>query len=518
MATPLAEAFVRFRADASLLKPDVDREIAKVDTATAGTKAGKRYGTGLGSGLKSTIGAFSGVLLAAGVTKFGRDSVAAYKDAQTQQAKLGDAFKRFPALSDTNQKSLQKLNTQLEAKTKFDDDATASGQAVLAQFKLTGTQVTQLTPLLQDYAAKTGKDLPTAAGDLGKALLGQGRALKGVGINFKDTGTTGGNFAELMGGLRTQVGGFAANEGKTAAGQTAILKNQFGELQETVGSKLVPGLTGLVGMLSTVVVFVTNNLNVIGPLVGVIGGLALGVWAVNAAAKAYAATQAALNVILTANPIGLIVIAIAALVIGLVIAYKKSETFRNIVNAAFHAVGAAVAAVVGFIRDHWVLLFAILTGPVGLAVKWVVQHWGGIVGFFAGIPGKIKGVVGGVVTVLTAPFRTAFNAIADLWNGTVGTLSFHIPDWVPKLGGKGFSMPKLPHLALGTSDFAGGFARVGERGPETVWMPQHSQVWSHGDTPGGAGVTIPVGKIELLRGGPEDVANDLIFAMRARGH
>ncbi|PTK01904.1 peptidoglycan DD-metalloendopeptidase family protein [Mammaliicoccus sciuri] len=39
-----------------------------------------------------------------------------------------------------------------------------------------------------------------------------------------------------------------------------------------------------------------------------------------------------------ANPIGLTVVAIAALVAGLVIAYKKSETFRNIVNGAFSAI------------------------------------------------------------------------------------------------------------------------------------------------------------------------------------
>ena len=61
-------------------------------------------------------------------------------------------------------------------KTKFDDDAFASGQAVLAQFKLSGKQIENLTPLLADYAAKTGKDLPTAAETLGKSFLGNTRA------------------------------------------------------------------------------------------------------------------------------------------------------------------------------------------------------------------------------------------------------------------------------------------------------------------------------------------------------
>lgn len=45
-----------------------------------------------------------------------------------------------------------------------------------------------------------------------------------------------------------------------------------------------------------------------------------------------------------ANPIGLTVVAIGALVAGLVIAYKKSETFRNIVNGAFSAIVTGLSA------------------------------------------------------------------------------------------------------------------------------------------------------------------------------
>lgn len=63
--------------------------------------------------------------------------------------------------------------------------------------------------------------------------------------------------------------------------------------------------------------------------------------AVAAATKTWAAAQWLINAAMTANPIGLVIAAIAALVIGLVLAYKKSETFRKIVNGAFDAVAAA---------------------------------------------------------------------------------------------------------------------------------------------------------------------------------
>lgn len=188
--------------------------------------------------------------------KFGSDSVKAYVGAEGSQIRLHEAFRKFPKLADTNIGSLNKLNSALALKTRYDDDATSSGQAVLAQFNLTGQQITKLTPLLQDYAAKTGKDLPTAAKDLGKAMLGNGKALKNIGVDFKDTGTASGNLQQLMGGLRSQVGGFAEKEGKSAAGQAEILRNQFGELQESAGKQLLPTLLKVGGGLLKFVGFV----------------------------------------------------------------------------------------------------------------------------------------------------------------------------------------------------------------------------------------------------------------------
>jgi len=222
----------------------------------------------------------------AAVVAFGVTSVKAYGEAEQSQALLSDAYDRFPNLADVSLQSLRDLNSELSLKTKYDDDATASGQAVLAQFGLTGKQLQDITPLLQDYAAKTGKDLPTAAEDLGKALMGQGRSLKAIGINFKDTGSTTGNFDQLMGGLRTQVGGFAANEGATAAGQAAILGNQFGEIQETVGGALMPVLMTLSGWLLGAVNWINNNTAAAAALAAVIGtmGVALAV-AVNWASR-----------------------------------------------------------------------------------------------------------------------------------------------------------------------------------------------------------------------------------------
>lgn len=230
-----------------LLGKDVSASKALKGVGTTAGKTGKRFeGMGLVAGAS---------LAAVGIAalKFGTDSVKAYSEAEEAQNRLAFAFEKFPALADSSQASLQKLNGELQKKTRFDDDAIASGQAVLAQFKLTGKQLESVTPLLLDYAAATGKDLPTASKDLGKALMGNAKALKNIGIKYTATGDRAEDFANITDLLRDKVGGFAEKEGKTAAGQLAILSNQFGEVQEVVGAALVPALTRLVDVALPVV-------------------------------------------------------------------------------------------------------------------------------------------------------------------------------------------------------------------------------------------------------------------------
>lgn len=69
------------------------------------------------------------------------------------------------------------------------------------------------------------------------------------------------------------------------------------------------------------------------------------------AAKAWAAVQWVLNAALSANPIGLVVIGIGALVAAFVLAWRNSESFRKFVTAAFDRVLAAGRAVWGFFQN-----------------------------------------------------------------------------------------------------------------------------------------------------------------------
>ncbi|WP_029289139.1 hypothetical protein [Cellulomonas sp. HZM] len=327
--------------------------------------------------------------LAAGAIKFGKDSVDAFADAQASQTRLEDAYRKYPALADTQISKLRELNSALQQKTGYDDDDTAAAQAALAQYKLSGDQIARLTPLLQDYAAKTGRDLPAAAKVVGKAMLGQGKALKDVGVNFTDTKSLAGNFSQVMIELNDKVGGFAENGVDQAAKKSKILAANFGDLQETVGSKLQPALTKVTEAGIKVLDWLTNTP---GAMQGV--AIGLGVMAVAWAAMTLAASP------------WLAIGAGIALAIGGVILVVKNwgkigpwlsaqwDKVWGAIKGAFETGYKAVKGALGKVGDVVKKVFSYT--PIGL----ITTHFGAIVDFFKGIPGKARSALaafGGVI-------------------------------------------------------------------------------------------------------------------------
>jgi phage-related protein len=138
--------------------------------------------------------------------------------------------------------------------------------------------------------------------------------------------------------------------------------------------------------------------------------------------KAFTAVQAALNAVMAANPVFLIVIAVVALVAAVILAYKKSETFRDIVNAAFRSVSKVVAEVVDFIKEHWKLLFVILTGPIGLAILEIAKHWDQIKAGGAAVVDWVRDHFAAVKDLVTAPFSDAREVVSDVWDKVTGII------------------------------------------------------------------------------------------------
>lgn len=169
---------------------------------------------------------------------------------------------------------------------------------------------------------------------------------------------------------------------QTFNGRLSTLKDNVAALTGELTSGLFSALRDIIVKANELVVSITEDDSKMAALKETIGVLTAAVVAVTAAVLSYKATvaaataitalhtaattamaaahkaaaagatglqvaQAALNTVLSANPIGLVVAALAALAAGLVTAYHTSETFRNIVNGAFQAVANIAQSTIG---------------------------------------------------------------------------------------------------------------------------------------------------------------------------
>lgn len=162
--------------------------------------------------------------------------------------------------------------------------------------------------------------------------------------------------------------------------------------------------------------------------------------------KVMTAGQWALNAAMSANPIGLVVLAIAALVAGFVLAYNKSAAFRDIVNA----VGQGASAAIGWIVDK-----------VEELVGWVKDK----------LPGAFKFMVDKVkdyIDLITLPLR----ALIDIIDKIISAID---KIKLPKLPG-GLNPFDRPGPGGGGFDFPGGFPPPAAAGGAVIHRTYNVQV------------------------------------------
>lgn len=81
----------------------------------------------------------------------------------------------------------------------------------------------------------------------------------------------------------------------------------------------------------------------------------------------------------------------------------------------------------------------------------------------------VKQIFEGIVSGLGHIFKAPLNFMIDGINKFLSSIGkVKIPDWVPGVGGKGFSIPRIPRLAKGGIVSASTIANIGEAGTEAV--------------------------------------------------
>jgi hypothetical protein len=318
---------------------------------------------------------------------------------------------------------------------------------VIARFaKATGdvTKAQKLATAAMDIAASTGKPLATVTASIEKAYGGNLTALGKLAPEYRQMIKDGASFEEVMAKIAKTTGGAATTAANTAQGKFKRLGVSLAETKESIGAALIPVVEKVLPYLTAMGDWASKHTKTFLIIAGAIGGIAAAIVVVNAVTKAWTAATAAFNAVMAMNPVVLIVIGVAALIAGLVLAYKKFETFRNIVDSVF-----------GFMKK---------------GIKWLVDIF------------KVQ------FDIMYGLFKTVFNGIAKLWNNTIGKLSFSIPSWVPVIGGNKFEIPDIPYLANGGIVTSPTLAMIGERGPEAV-VPLSKM----GNMGGGIQVTVQTG-------------------------
>jgi phage-related protein len=157
--------------------------------------------------------------------------------------------------------------------------------------------------------------------------------------------------------------------------------------------------------------------------------LAAAIAAVVVAVKAWIIAQEILNVVMSLNPIGLVIIAIAALIAIIVVLVKNWDTVAKAAGVAWDFIKDKAAAAFNWIKANWPLIVAILTGPFGIAVALIVRNWDTITSALSGALSAMRGLWDGFVSfVYSIPGR-----IVAAFASVTGQLVSVGADWMHAL-------------------------------------------------------------------------------------
>jgi hypothetical protein len=360
--------------------------------------------------------------LAAGA-KSALDAGEAVNSANARIAQINKSMGLFGESTDYVNNRLVKLAESQGRLTGVSNLQIKESQAQLLTFKSLA-KTANVTGGSFDRATKAVLDMQAANVGGGNAAIALGKALedpiKGItalaksGVTFTDqekdkirTLVESNKMLEaqdmILKAIETQVGGVA----EATADDTAKMKEGFAQVSQSLGMTLLPILEMVTPLMMKLADWARENPTVFKIIAAAIGAIALSIMAINFA--------------MALNPLGMIVIGVAALIAGVAIAYKRFEGFRTIVDLVFQGLKTGI----GMAIDNFKMMLNIV--------------------------------------------KSVFNAIGSAWNNTFGKISFKIPN-IPGLPGRGteVSFPKIPALAEGGIVTGPTLALIGEAGPEAV--------------------------------------------------
>jgi hypothetical protein len=332
-------------------------------------------------------------------------------------------------------------------------------RAALAQ-KLFGRGGVALLPVLAQGSAGVQKLLEQQK-KAGNYLSGQG--LKQTMDNIRQQR----ELSAALAGVRVQLA-LAVMPALISLGKGLVW---FAQLMRPVTSNAKIMRVVLIGLIAAFVAYqVVTKAAAVNTALATLAIEEWTIWAkiAQAVTKAWTVVQWLFNAALDANPIGLIVIGIVALIAVIALVIWKWKWFKQVAVDAIHAIVVAARFVWNWIKTNWPLLVGIMFGPFGLAVALIITHF------------KL------VEKVALEVVDTIKNAIEKLVNW-VKSIPAKIGHTLQKIPGMGAALKAAGAVSSVGSSIAGVFQHggtasvgghylVGERGPELVSLPSGATV------------------------------------------
>lgn len=345
---------------------------------------------GMGKSISDSFGKISTAagVVGAGVLGFAGMAVKGFVEAERSTRQLEHAVLDVSKGTKEQVSAIMDVTKALEKKAGLDGDAIAMGAAQLSTFGLQTDTVLKLTKSLADLTVNqkgvtaSSDDYIGSANVIAKALQGQFGALEQSGIRFTEAqqkmilyGKESEKAAAITEGLNQNLRETSDTIANTTEAQFAKLNNSIGDIQDAIGSALLPTVNRLADALLPIVnkiaAWAEENPDLITTITAVVLGVSgflaviapLGA-AISAVGTAVSFFGAALAFV-AANPIVLIIAAIAGIIAVVVYMIKHwdevSAKVREVVGAIGEKLsefGAKIAEIIKGISDQTVASFS----------------------------------------------------------------------------------------------------------------------------------------------------------------
>jgi hypothetical protein len=259
---------------------------------------------------------------------------AAIEDAKAQEL-LALAIEKNTLAGEANVRAAEAYIEATMMSAAVADDVLRPALATLVQTTGDLQYSQELLNASLDISAATGTELSAVTDAVAKAYAGNTKALGNLVPSVRGLIKDGASLDEIMQALNATVGGAAVVAANSAEGRMKRLSLTIGETKESIGAAFLPILEKLLPYLQRFAEYAQNNSDTIVKVMLAVGALASAILVLNTAVKVITASQIVLNAVMAANPVGLVVVAVAALVAGFMVLVEKTGSIKN----AFAAMG-----------------------------------------------------------------------------------------------------------------------------------------------------------------------------------